>query len=435
MDPDSLFFLITFIILIMLSAFFSGSEIAFMTTSKHAISSFVREKRFGAKSLEKIKENTDRLLITILIGNNIVNVATASLTTVVTTQFARNSWLWQEVWVLIATTAVTIVLLLFGEITPKTICTRYNNQISLLIAPIYRVLIFVLMPISILIEFFITLMMKMFGGANFVKKISYQEVEAFIDMSHEEWEVEETERRQMKNLLSLREMFAESVMTPRVNVKFLDAEMTINEACKFFLSHSHSRMPVAGESTDDVDYILTLREAFRFQSQWLWDKKLKDLELEKIMKIPLTQTLDDLFEQFQKSRRHIALVFDEYGWTAGIVTMEDVLEEVFGDIKDEADKEEIFIKKKWNSTIEAVGSVLIDDILEEFEIHSDDLWIKEEYNNETLSYIIMAQMEDFPSVWDEIVFEDENFDKKLVLKVLQIDDNVIEKIECTLKDK
>lgn len=435
MDPDSLFFIITFIVLIFLSAFFSGSEIAFMTTSKHAISSFIREKKFWAKSLEKIKENTDRLLITILIGNNIVNVATASLTTVVTTQWAKNSWLWEEMWILVATTAVTIILLLFGEITPKTICTRYNTQIALLIAPIYRILIFVLFPISWLIEQFIKVVMWMFGGSNFVKKISYQEVEAFIDMSHEEWEVEEDERRQMKNLLSLREMFAESVMTPRVNVKFLELEMTINEACEFFLKNTHSRMPIAGESTDDVDYVLTFREAFKLKSNGFGNEKLKDLDLEKIMKIPLTQTLDELFEQFQKSRRHIALVFDEYGGTAGIVTMEDVLEEVFGDIKDETDREEIFIRRKSDKIIEAVGSVLIDDILEEFEIHREDIGIKEEYINETLSYIIMAETEWFPSEWTEIVFEEENFDKKIILKVLKTEDNVIEKVETRIEEK
>ena len=114
------------------------------------------------------------------------------------------------------------------------------------------------------------------------------------------------------------------------------------------------------------------------------------------MKIPLTQPLDDLFEKFQKSRRHIALVFDEHDGTAGVVTMEDVLEEVFGDIKDENDKEEIYIRKISQTKIEALGMVLIDDILEEWNIHPDDINLPEEYKSEALSYILMAEEESFP---------------------------------------
>jgi putative hemolysin len=122
------------------------------------------------------------------------------------------------------------------------------------------------------------------------------------------------------------------------------------------------------------------------------------------MKVPLTQPLDDLFEKFQKSRRHIALVLDEHGGTAGVVTMEDVLEEVFGDIKDEKDKEEIYMRKSKNGKIEAVGTLLIDDILEEYDIHADDYGIPPLYIGEPLSYVIMAEEEEFPSEGTEVRF-------------------------------
>lgn len=366
-----------------------------MTVSKHAVASMVREKRFGAKSLEAIKEKSDKLLITILIGNNIVNVATSALATVMTLSFVKSAGLPEESGIAIATAVVTMILLLFGEITPKTICARYNEQISLVVAPLYQMLMFVLTPITFLIEMFVKAMAWTIGGDSSVKRISYQEVEAFIDMSHEEGEVEADERRQIKNLLSLREMTAESVMTPRVNVEFLSINMTLDEACDTLLNASHSRLPVSGESRDDVEYILTFREAFRLKAEGLGDKKLGELELEKIMKVPLTQVLDDLFEKFQKSRRHIALVLDEHGGTAGVVTMEDVMEEVFGDIKDETDREEVYIRKKDNNTIEAVGSVLIDDILEECNVHTADISLPEEYLGEPLAYIIMSEVEDF----------------------------------------
>lgn len=231
----------------------------------------------------------------------------------------------------------------------------------------------------------------------------------------------------MKNLLSLRDMSAESVMTPRVNVDFLSNKMTINEVCDFMMNCPHSRLPVYGESTDDVSFILTFREAFKLKAEGHGKSKLEDLDLEKIMKVPLTQALDDLFEKFQKSRRHIALVVDEHGGTAGVVTMEDILEEVFGDIKDETDKEEIFMRKKQNGNIEVVGSLLIDDVLEEFNLHFDDINLKEEYRNEPISYIIMAEKESFPVVGDEVILGET---VQIKLRVTTIDETVITHVEC-----
>lgn len=172
-------------------------------------------------------------------------------------------------------------------------------------------------------------MARLFGSKNYIRKISYEEVEAFIDMSHTDGEMEADERRQIKNLLSLSETSAESVMTPRVNVEFVSLDMTIDEVCEFFMNSSHSRMPIYGTTTDDIDFIITFREAYRFKNDGHGSTQLSSLSLEKMMKVPLTQSLDDLFEKFQKSRKHIALVLDEHGGTAGVVTMEDVLEEVF----------------------------------------------------------------------------------------------------------
>ncbi len=404
-----------------------------MTISKHAIQSVVRQKKSGAKSLEKIKSNTDKLLITILIGNNIVNVASSALATVATINMVAVLWLPEESAIPISTAVVTMILLLFGEITPKTICARYNVAISLAVAPIYRVLMIIMTPITILIEWFVRAVSYLFGGDNSVKKISYQEVEAFIDMSHEEGEVEADERRQIKNLLSLQDTTAESAMTPRVNVEFLELDMTLDEACNFLLNASHSRLPVSGENTDDVHHVMTFREAFRLQAEGHGSEKLRNLKLEKIMKVPLTQALDDLFEKFQKSRRHIALVLDEHGGTAGVITMEDVLEEVFGDIKDETDREEIYMYKKSNGSIEAVGSLLIDDILEEFDIHAGDVNIPEEYIGETLSYILMAEEEEFPDEGDIITFSNDTH--TLAITVLEVEKTVITRVLCVWEEK
>jgi putative hemolysin len=222
-------------------------------------------------------------------------------------------------------------------------------------------------------------------------------------------------------------MTAESVMTPRVNVEFLSRDMMVDEACDFFMQASHSRIPVYGENNDDVEFVLTFRETFKLQREGHGKAKLSSLDLEKIMRVPVTQSLDDLFEKFQKSRRHIALVVDEHGGTAGVITMEDVLEEVFGDIKDEKDREEIYMKKKRDGSIEAIGTVLIDDILEEWNVHAEDINLPEEYQGEPLSYIVLAEKAEFPDVGTVITFGKE---LQVTLEVAGLEDGRIEKILC-----
>ncbi len=335
----------------------------------------------------------------------------------------------------IATTIVYIfaflTILLFGEIASKIIGVRFSDTVALKVSHVYQILVWIFLPVTWLVEFFMRWLGWILGGKidfHGHTEVTEEEFDAFIDMSHKWWAVEADERRQIKNLLSLGETTADSVMTPRVNVEFISLEDSIDEVCDFLMTSSHSRVPVCGETTDDVDYVITFREAFKMQREGHGKTKLGSLELEKIMKVPLTQPLDDLFEKFQKSRRHIALVLDEHGGTAWVVTMEDVLEEVFGDIKDEKDKEEIYMRKlKWGH-IEAVGTVLMDDILEEYDIHADDYGIPDGYLWETLSYVIMAEEESFPHIGTEVVFHGSH--GRLVLRVGEMSENVIEKIEC-----
>lgn len=428
MDPLPI---LLFVVFVFLLAFFAGTEIPLMSVTSHKIDLFVRQKRFGAKMLEKLKRNNERLLITNLIGTLLVTsapmiIAEKYITPELIVIFNSHP----ETTSFVVYISAFMLVLLFGEISSKILSVRFNDTIALISAPIYQVLIWIFLPVTWFVEIFIKVFWWFTGGKFEMHSshVSDEELEAFIDMSHEWWAVEEDEKKQIKNLLGLSDMTAESVMTPRVNVEFINQNMTIHEVCEMMMRASHSRFPVAWESTDDVEFVITFREAFKLQRDGYWDKKIHNLSLDKIMKIPLTQPLDDLFEKFQKSRRHIALVLDEHGGTAGIVTMEDVLEEVFWDIKDEKDNEDIYIRKKWDNKIEAVGTVLIDDILEEWNMHPDDIGLPSEYNGEPLSYIILSEEEWFPSVGTEICFSHE--ENSIVLRVLEIEDNVIGRVEC-----
>jgi putative hemolysin len=264
LDPQQI---ILFAVLIALSAFFSGTEIALMTLSKSAIEGYRKEKRLGSKSLDIVRKDTDKLLITILIGNNLVNTGAASLATASTLVLAQKMGIPGETGLAVITGVVTLIILMFGEITPKTLCARYAAPVALFVAPLYRILIVVFTPLSFLLNLFVKGVAKVFSAHGNAAQMSSKEFEAFIDISHKEGAVEADERRQIKNLLSLGETTADSVMTPRVNVEFVSLHDTVDEVCDFLMESSHSRVPVYGESTDDIDYIITFREAFKLQKE------------------------------------------------------------------------------------------------------------------------------------------------------------------------
>lgn len=217
--------------------------------------------------------------------------------------------------------------------------------------------------------------------------------------------MESHEHKKIKNILDLSETEASSVMTPRVSVDFVSEDMTVDELCIFFLSSSHSRIPVYAETPDDIDYVVTLREAFIWKEEGFGDKKLQELDLEKIIKVPSTQPIDRIFTIFQKSHKHIALVLDEHGGVDGVITLEDIIEEVFGDIKDEKDREEEYIRKTSNGAIIVQGSVLVEDVLEEYGLTSESADIDEEYIGETISYLILSLLERFPKNGESIMLK------------------------------
>ena len=403
-----------------------------MSVSQHKLDWWVKQKRWWARTLARLKKKNEKLLVTNLIGTLLVTSApTLIAEKYITPEVIRVFGLSDHLATTIVYIFAFLIILLFGEIAAKIIGVRFSDTVALKVAPIYQVLTIICLPLTWLVEFFMRGLGWILGGKidfHGQTEVTEEEFDAFIDMSHKGGAMEADERRQIKNLLSLGETTADSVMTPRVNVEFISLHDTVDEVCEFLMISSHSRVPVCGETTDDVDYIITFREAFKLQKEGHGKAKLKSLALEKIMKVPLTQPLDDLFEKFQKSRRHIALVLDEHGGTAWVVTMEDVLEEVFGDIKDEKDKEEIYMRRmKWGK-IEAVGTVLVDDIIEEYDILAEDYGIPAEYIGEPLSYVIMAVKEEFPDIGSEVLFEGNM--GSIILRVIEVHDNVIERVEC-----
>ncbi|NDK09892.1 HlyC/CorC family transporter [Candidatus Gracilibacteria bacterium] len=431
MDP-SIYFI--FILLFVLSGFFSGTEIALMSLPSHKIESIVKQKLFGAKSLAIIKSNTDRLLITILVGNNLVNVYTAALATQISLTFAQNSGMEEAVAVAIATGAITFLLLMFGEIIPKSFASKNAESISLLVSPVYRFLMILLFPIIWIIEKII----KLFTGTAKPISISDEEIETFLDMGRSSGTLEDDDHTRLKNTLEFSDTLIEEIMIPRVKLEALSDEKTVSEALEFYMKHTHSRIPVFHETIDDIVGIITIRDLLREKSQGHESRKLSELHFKKLIKAPLSQPIDVLLEIFKESRQHMSIVIDEYGGVAGIVTLEDIIEEVFGEIHDETDYETDEIIENGNNSYTIDSSISMDDILEEFELEFSDIGFDEkEFGSETVSYILTHELERFPEKNETICFnvlddKEEASGNTLCFTILEVEDAMIGKIEVTL---
>lgn len=430
MDPLSI---ILFLVLFALSAFFSWSEIWLMSLPNHKIDSFIKQRKSGAKSLKLLRSNSDRLLITILLGNNLVNVSAASLATKISIDIAYASWAEQGLAIGISTWIITLLLLLFWEILPKTIATRYSETIALSVAKIYLVLGKILFPIVIVVEYTMKLFQKKSQKQHI---ITDEEIESFIEMGNKAWVFEKGEYEKIKNMLDFYEITAQEIMTPRIKMEAIPDTMTVSKAKEKIMKFSHSRIPVYQENIDTIDYFVTLRELLIAEKKWYEDKKLKELDLPDILKVPLTKPIHLILDQFKKSRSHIAAVIDEYGGIAGLLTLEDVVEEVFGDIMDETDKETLAIKKEGLAYI-FQSHITMDEFLEKIWIQFYELDIsEEEFSWETLSYFITSYLERFPKVGEEILFlikQDDNLPaKQLRLKILSLEKNTIGEIKTEI---
>ena len=350
---------------------------------------------------------------------------TAAFATVIATNLAKNSWMEASLAIWISTWLITLLLLIFGEIAPKSFATKNAEKISLLVSKIYKFLMFVLFPIVYLFEKLI----QFLTWKTKQEKVSECEVEAFIDMWKNTWGLEHKQHKHLKNVLEFWDITVEEIMTPRVKLEALENNTTVEKAINYYLKHTHSRIPVYKETIDKIVNILTVRDLITVKDK---TKKLSELNLVKPMLVPLNQPIDNLLADFQKNHKVMAVVLDEYGWVAGIATLEDVIEEIFGEIRDETDKEIEEIRNKGTNIYEVDSDIWIEDAMSLFNLECTDLgWSEDKFDWETLSYVLTDILERFPKK-EEIIklkIKSEKWNKQLKIKVLEVNDWVIGKVE------
>ena len=408
MDPSDTYQIIILLILLALSAFFSSNETALMSVNKIRLRSLADEgNKRAAMALDILENQTPKLLSAILIGNNIVNISASSLATTLAYSFGGYM-------VSIVTLILTVLILIFGEITPKNYATINAEKITLRYIPIFKFLMTIMTPVILLI-FHIDPNAKN-------RTMTENELRTIVNVSHEDGVIESDEKEMIYNVFDLGDATAKDIMVPRVHVTFADVESTYDELIDIFREDKFTRLPVYKDSQNNIVGIINMKDLL------LYDKN-EEFVIDHFLRKPHftyeTKSISDLLVEMKDSTFNIAIVLDEYGDMAGLITLEDILEEIVGEIHDEYDeKEDELVQKISDREYIIEGSMHLDDVNDHLDTELDS----EDYDS--LGGFIIEHLDRLPVAGDEVITED-----GIRLIVEKLDKNRIEKVHVYLPEK
>ena len=372
------------IALLVLSALFSSSETALTTVNRIRIRTLAGQGDKRAMTLLAVLQNPEKMLSVILIGNNVVNLYASSLATTVTLSLFGSKL------VGVATGILTLAVLVFGEVAPKTMASRNAEQIALRAAGPVKCLMWLFTPLVFVVNNLARLVMKLFGADRPGKRelMTAEELRTIVQVGHEDGVIENSERKMIDNVFDFGDRSARDIMIPRIDMACIDVEAGYDELMEVVREEKYTRIPVYKESADTIVGILNIKDLL-FRAQ---DKPFRIAEL---MRKPLftyeQKKTSELMVEMRKNYTNLAIVLDEYGVTAGMVTMEDILEEIVGEIRDEYDRdEEKSIRRIAPNTYLIEGNVKIDDVNEVLQLHL----ASEDY--ESIGGYVLEQLEHFP---------------------------------------
>lgn len=402
MNPILIFELSLFVLLLFFSAFFSGSEMAFFSLSKATLR---RMREEGAKQSELIASllsRPKRLLVTILVGNTLVNVAAASLAAFITLDLSH-LYHWNKAFaLLIEVIGVTSLLLIFGEVTPKVYAVRHSEQFCRYVAIPIRVISTVLYPITSVLAFMTKRVTELTGKRFSTFSVTEEELKTMVEVGGEEGTLDKEEQEMIHSIFEFGETAVREVMIPRIDMVCVEIGAGGDELLEIIRSAGHTRIPLYEENVDTIRGIIHAKDLLKTMSQS--PDKIDLLSIaRKPYFVPETKKIDDLLREFQKEKFHMAIVVDEYGGTSGLVTLEDLLEEIVGEIQDEFDIEEPLLSRVDSYTFIADARINIDDLNEalEVELPTDGF--------ETLGGFIFNQMGKIPEEGEEFEYNELRF--------------------------
>ena len=388
-----------------LSAYFSATETAFSSANTTRLRTLAEKGSGGAALALKLLEQYDRLLSTILIGNNIVNIATASIGTVL---FVRH---YGDAGATISTVVVTVVVLIFGEISPKSIAKDCAERCAMLSAPILRVFIWVLLPLNRLFSLWKKLLSRVFrlGGES---KMSQEELLMLVDEVQQDGSIDRDEGELLKNAIGFSEQEAQDILIHRVDLAALPVTAGKEEIAALFTQTKYSRLLIYENS---IDHILgTVHQKDFYVGCGVTDKPLRDIIAPPVFALE-NEPIRLLLKKLQQAKTHVAVVVDEYGGTCGIVTMEDILEELVGEIWDEHDEEEVFLRKLGPDTYTVDAAMDLEDFAAYFHVKTGSEMV-------SVSGWVMEQFGRVPEVGDSFTCGD------LQVEVMRVENHRIEEI-------
>ena len=407
------------LILLMLSAFFSSAETALTTVNKMRVRTLAESGDKRAAMVAAVIEDPAKMLSTILIGNNIVNLSASSLMTTLTLRVFGNAA------VGVATGVLTLLILVFGEITPKTMSTLYAEKISFAYAGAIHVLMVVLTPVIFIVN-------KLSMGVLFLLRvdpnkkqdpITEDELRTIVEVSHEEGVIESEEKKMINNVFDFGDAVAKDVMVPRIDMVMVDVNATFDELMELFQNERFTRIPVYEENTDNVIGIVNMKDFILFDHE-----KEKNFSIRDYLRQPLYtyeyKKTAELMLEMRKTFNNIVIVLDEYGATAGLITLEDMLEEIVGEIRDEYDEdEEDLIRRIGPREYVVEAAMKLDDLNDQLGLDLES----EDYDS--IGGFIIGLLDHLPEEGEEVTH------KTLRFVVDKVDRNRIDKIHLYIQEE
>ncbi|MEJ5350121.1 MAG: hemolysin family protein [Melioribacteraceae bacterium] len=353
------------IICLILSAFFSGSEVALFSIDKKIVQEIRKEHSLIGGYINLLIENPRRLLVTILLGNTIVNIAASITAVLIALDVAKIYQISKEFALSVQIILLTIIILLIGEITPKLWANKYPVQFAKIVSiPLYWISV-IFFPIAKILTDVLRISTSKLKANKLKTALHSTEISELADLSLEKGTIEQDEQELIQGIVSFRSVTVREIMTPRVDIVAVPLNATFEELMRIITESGHSRIPLYGKSLDDIQGIIYAKDLLPYLKN---PELRKTLSLKKIARealfVPETKHISDLLHDFQEKKLHLGIVVDEYGGTAGLISLEDILEEIVGDIRDEYDKEESQIIKLSENEFIVSGKLSIDELNE-----------------------------------------------------------------------
>ncbi len=405
------------VVLLLFSAFFSATETAFSSLNKTRVKTLAEKGNKKAERVLVLSEKYDSLLSTILIGNNIVNIALSAICTVFFINIFKDYANGESIGTTVSTVVATVAVLVFGEITPKSIAKETPERFAMLVSPVMSVLIVIFKPFSWFFGLIKVMFSKIFKSDD-DRKMTQDELLTLVEEVEQEGGIDSSESELLRSAIEFTDREASDILTPRTSVEAVSDELSNEEIAARFNESGYSRLPVYSGSIDSIIGIIHQKDFY--STVFGTERHIKDI-MKKPVYIPLSMKISDILNLLQKSKSHIAVVVDEYGGTMGIITMEDILEELVGEIWDEHDEVvEDFVQLNENT-----HKVLCTMDLEKlFKFYN----ISDESDSATVGGWVLEKFGYFPKADEEFEFEN------ITVRILDADDQRVNEITVTLRE-